>query len=162
MQWKPSAADLSCDDQARFSEEKKSQEGQVTTRKIMETIYVKFDELTVMASEHNYLEPGTNRFHDNDSSAEDTSIPSKEYLGNLFALMFEEYFKERHSEVSINSTTQTTLNNQDTHSSSSIIIEDIEAFPLVSSSKEQISLISNNKANELIQEEDYANIEENT
>nr|GFD40145.1 hypothetical protein [Tanacetum cinerariifolium] len=102
-----------------------------------------------------------NRFHDNDSSAEDTSIPSKEYLGNLFDLMFEEYFKERHSEVSINSTTQTTLNNQDTPSSSSIIIEDNEALPLVSSSEEQISPISNNKDNELIQEEDYANIEEN-
>ncbi|GKD67785.1 retrovirus-related pol polyprotein from transposon TNT 1-94 [Tanacetum coccineum] len=50
----------------------------------METIHVKFDELTAMASKHNYLEPGTNCFQDTDSSAEDTSIPSKEDLDNLF------------------------------------------------------------------------------
>ncbi|GJZ64013.1 retrovirus-related pol polyprotein from transposon TNT 1-94 [Tanacetum coccineum] len=50
----------------------------------METIHVKFDKLTAMASEHNCLEPGTNRFQDNDSSAADASIPSKEDLDNLF------------------------------------------------------------------------------
>nr|GEU67400.1 Gag-Pol polyprotein [Tanacetum cinerariifolium] len=54
------------------------------TRKIMETIHVKFDELTGIAFKHNYLEPETNRFQDNDSLAEDTSIPSKEDLNNLF------------------------------------------------------------------------------
>ncbi|GKG05215.1 hypothetical protein Tco_0325301, partial [Tanacetum coccineum] len=48
----------------------------------METIHVKFDELTTMASEYNYLEPGTNCFQDNDSSAEDTYIPSKEDWDN--------------------------------------------------------------------------------
>ncbi|GKC91028.1 hypothetical protein Tco_1151677, partial [Tanacetum coccineum] len=67
--------------------------------------------------------------------------------------MFEEYFEKRHSEVSINSTAQTTLNNQDTPSSSSINVEYNEALPLVSYSEEQVSPISNNKANELIQEE---------
>ncbi|GJV44424.1 retrovirus-related pol polyprotein from transposon TNT 1-94 [Tanacetum coccineum] len=74
----------------------------------------------------------TNRFQDNDSSAEDTSILSNEDLDNLFGLMFEEYFEKRPSEVSINSAAQTTLNNQDTPSSSSIIIEDNEDHPLVS------------------------------
>ncbi|GJU22401.1 retrovirus-related pol polyprotein from transposon TNT 1-94 [Tanacetum coccineum] len=93
----------------------------------METFHVKFDELTTMASEHNCLGPGTNRFQNNDSSAEDTSISSKEDLDNLFGLMYEEYFEKRSSEVSINSAVQTTPNNQDTPSSSSIIIEDNEA-----------------------------------
>nr|GEU33822.1 hypothetical protein [Tanacetum cinerariifolium] len=36
-----------------------------------------------VSSEHNYLEPGTNSFQDNDSSAEDTFISSKEDLDNL-------------------------------------------------------------------------------
>ncbi|GJY18799.1 retrovirus-related pol polyprotein from transposon TNT 1-94 [Tanacetum coccineum] len=71
------------------------------TRKIIETIHVKFDELTTMASEHNCLEPGTNRFHDTDSSAEDTSISSKEDLDNLFGLMYEEHFEKRSPKVSI-------------------------------------------------------------
>ncbi|GKC40797.1 hypothetical protein Tco_1053181 [Tanacetum coccineum] len=84
----------------------------------METIHVKFDELTTMASEHNCLEPGTNRFQDNDSSAEDTYIPSKEDLDNLFGPMYEEYFEKISPKVSINSAAQTTLNNQDTPSSS--------------------------------------------
>ncbi|GJZ59085.1 retrovirus-related pol polyprotein from transposon TNT 1-94 [Tanacetum coccineum] len=132
------------------------------TKKIMEIIHIKFDELTLMASEYNYLKPGTNRFHDNDSSTEDTFIPSKEDLGNLFGPMFEEYFEKRHSEVSINSTAQTTLNNQDTPSSSSINVEYNEALPLVSYSEEQVSPISNNKANELIQEEEYADLDKNT
>ncbi|GJU06394.1 hypothetical protein Tco_1122824 [Tanacetum coccineum] len=118
----------------------------------MKTIHVKLDELTVMASEHNCLEPGTNRFHDKDLSADDTSIPSKEDLDNLFGPMFKEYFEKKSLEVSINSAAQTTPNNQDTPSSSSIIVEDNEAPPLVSSSEEQISPISNDKANEFIQE----------
>ncbi|GKF52063.1 hypothetical protein Tco_0148530 [Tanacetum coccineum] len=90
------------------------------------------------------------RSWDNDSSVEDTSIPSKEDLDNLFGPMYEEYFKKRFPEVSINSAAQTTLNNHDTPSSSSVIVEDNEAPPLVSSSEEQISPILNNKANELI------------
>ncbi|GJR79807.1 retrovirus-related pol polyprotein from transposon TNT 1-94 [Tanacetum coccineum] len=63
------------------------------TRKI--TIHVKFDELTAMASEHNCLEPETNRFNDNDSSAEFSNISSKEYLDNLFGPIYEEYIKKR-------------------------------------------------------------------
>ncbi|GKB15548.1 retrovirus-related pol polyprotein from transposon TNT 1-94 [Tanacetum coccineum] len=69
--------------------------------------------------------------------------------------MYEEYFKNRPSEVSINSDAQTTPNNQDTSSSSLIIVKDNEALPLVSSSEEQISPISKDEADELIQEEDY-------
>ncbi|GJY03133.1 integrase, catalytic region, zinc finger, CCHC-type containing protein [Tanacetum coccineum] len=96
------------------------------TRKIMETIHVKFDELTTMASEHNYLEPGTNRFQDNDSSAEDTYIPSKEDLDNLFGPMYEEYFEK---------------------------ISPKEAPPNVSSSKDHLSLISSSNAVESVQED---------
>ncbi|GKA73085.1 retrovirus-related pol polyprotein from transposon TNT 1-94 [Tanacetum coccineum] len=99
-------------------------------RWIMETIHVKFNELTTIASEHNCLEPGTNRFQDNDSSIEDTSIPKKEDLDSLFGPMYKEYFEKRSPKVSINSAAQTTLNNQDTPSSSSIIVEDNEAPPL--------------------------------
>nr|GEU64651.1 probable aldo-keto reductase 2 [Tanacetum cinerariifolium] len=128
------------------------------TRKIMKTIHVKFDELTGMDFEYNCLEPGTNRFQDNDSSAKDTPIPTKEDLDNLFRLMYEEYFENRPSKASINSTVQTTLNNQDTPSLSSIIIEDNEAPPLVFSFDEQKFPISNDEADELIQEEDSADL----
>nr|GEV40144.1 hypothetical protein [Tanacetum cinerariifolium] len=132
------------------------------TRKIMETMNVKFDELTSMTSKHNYLEPRTNCFQNNDSSAEDTSIPLKQDLDNLFGPMYEEYFKKRPSEVSINSVAQTTLHNHDTSLSSLIIVEDNEAPPLVSSSEEQISPISNDEADELVQEEDYTDLDGNT
>ncbi|GJQ91580.1 ribonuclease H-like domain-containing protein [Tanacetum coccineum] len=56
-------------------------------RKIMETIHVKFDELMALASKHNCLEPETNRFNNDNSSADFTSIPSKEDMDNLFGLM---------------------------------------------------------------------------
>ncbi|GKC42962.1 hypothetical protein Tco_1060684 [Tanacetum coccineum] len=69
----------------------------------METIHVKFDELMAMASVHHILEPETNCFQDNDSSAKDTHILTKEDLDNLFSPMYEEYFEKRPSEVSINS-----------------------------------------------------------
>ncbi|GKC71123.1 retrovirus-related pol polyprotein from transposon TNT 1-94 [Tanacetum coccineum] len=120
-----------------------------SSKKIMETIHVQFNELIAMAYEHHSLEPRTNRFQDNDSSAEDTPIPPKEDLDNLFGLKFEEYFKKRPSEVSINSTTQSTLNNQDTPLLSSIIIEDNKTPPLVSFSEEQIFSNSIDNANEL-------------
>ncbi|GJY97091.1 hypothetical protein Tco_0514001 [Tanacetum coccineum] len=44
------------------------------TKKIMETIHVKFDELIVMASEHDSLEPILQRFINDDSSAESMNI----------------------------------------------------------------------------------------
>nr|GEW23848.1 putative Gag-Pol polyprotein [Tanacetum cinerariifolium] len=86
------------------------------TRKIMKTVDVKFDGITDMASKHNCLEPKTNRFNDNDSSAKFSNISSKEYLDNSFGPMYEEYFEKRSPEVSINSAAQPTHNNDDTHS----------------------------------------------
>nr|GEZ98638.1 hypothetical protein [Tanacetum cinerariifolium] len=76
--------------------------------------------------------------------------------------MYEEYFEKRSLEVSINFAAQTTLNNQNTPSSSSIIVKGIEAPLLVSSSKEQNFLISNDEAHKLIQEEDSIYLDENT
>ncbi|GJU32149.1 retrovirus-related pol polyprotein from transposon TNT 1-94 [Tanacetum coccineum] len=105
------------------------------TRKIMETIHVKFDELTTMASEHSYLD-------------------------DLFGPMYDEYFEKRSQEVSTNSAAPTTLNNEDTPSSSSIIVKGNEAPSLVSSSEEQTPPISNDVANESILE-DSANLEAN-
>ncbi|GJX15480.1 hypothetical protein Tco_0216312 [Tanacetum coccineum] len=82
--------------------------------------------------------------------------------GDLILYQAYEYFEKRPSEVSINSTVQTTLNNQDTPpSSSSIIVEDNEAPLLVFSSNEQISPILNDEADELIQEEDSADLRRN-
>ncbi|GJR21208.1 retrovirus-related pol polyprotein from transposon TNT 1-94 [Tanacetum coccineum] len=89
-------------------------------------------------------------------------IPTKEDLDNLFGPMYKEYFEKRPSEVSINFDAETTLNNQDTPLSSSIIVEDNEAPPLVSSTEEQISPISNDKVDELIQENDSADLDDNT
>ncbi|GJX24718.1 hypothetical protein Tco_0231014 [Tanacetum coccineum] len=124
----------------------------------METIHVKFDKLTAMDSEHNCLEPEINRFNDNDSLAE---IPSKEDLDNLFGPMYEEYFKKSSPEVSINSVAQPTHNNDDTPSSSLIIVKDQEAPPSISSLEEHLSAISSNDAIESVQE-DSANFDGNT
>ncbi|GKA52918.1 retrovirus-related pol polyprotein from transposon TNT 1-94, partial [Tanacetum coccineum] len=131
------------------------------TRKIMETIHVKFDELTTMASEHSCLEPESNRFNVEDSSAESNQTPSKEDLDDLFGPLYEEYYEKRQPEVSTNSAAPTTLNNEDTPSSSTIIIDDNEAPPLVSTSEEQTSPISNDVADESIQE-DSAELDGNT
>ncbi|GJS66094.1 retrovirus-related pol polyprotein from transposon TNT 1-94 [Tanacetum coccineum] len=73
------------------------------TKKIMETIHVKFDELTAMASEHDCLEPELQRFINHNSSAETMNTPSKEDLDNLFGPMYEEYFEKKFSDTPINS-----------------------------------------------------------
>ncbi|GKE71102.1 retrovirus-related pol polyprotein from transposon TNT 1-94 [Tanacetum coccineum] len=62
------------------------------TKKIMETIHVKLDELTYMASECNNLEPKTNCINFHDSSEYSQSIPLKSNLDYLFGPL--EYIKE--------------------------------------------------------------------
>ncbi|GJQ94360.1 retrovirus-related pol polyprotein from transposon TNT 1-94 [Tanacetum coccineum] len=62
---------------------------------IMETIHVKFDELTAMASEHDSLEPVLQRFLNNDSSAESMNTLSKEDLDNLFRPMYDKYLRRK-------------------------------------------------------------------
>ncbi|GJV91816.1 integrase, catalytic region, zinc finger, CCHC-type containing protein [Tanacetum coccineum] len=123
------------------------------TKKIIETIHVKFDELTSMASEHDSLEPVSQRFIHDDSSTESMNTPSKEDLDNLFGPMYEEYFEKRSSEVSINSAAQQVHNYEDSPLTSSIIIEEHGDPPIVTTSDEQTSLISINEADELNQED---------
>ncbi|GJW44551.1 hypothetical protein Tco_0073350 [Tanacetum coccineum] len=80
---------------------------------IMETIHVKFDELTAMASEHDCLEPELQRFNNYNSSAEPMNNPSKEDLDNLFGPMFEEYYEQKSSDTPIYSAAQPTQNKCD-------------------------------------------------
>ncbi|GJX22039.1 integrase, catalytic region, zinc finger, CCHC-type containing protein [Tanacetum coccineum] len=94
------------------------------TKKIMETINVKFDELTAMASEHDCLEPELQRFI-NHNSSEEMNTPSKEDLDNLF----------------------------DPPSISSIIVDEHKAPPMVTTSDEQTSPISLTEADDFNQED---------
>ncbi|GJV46355.1 retrovirus-related pol polyprotein from transposon TNT 1-94 [Tanacetum coccineum] len=91
----------------------------------METIHVKFDELTTKVSEHSCLEPESNRFNVEDSLVESNQTPSKIDMDDLFGLMYKEYFEKRPQEVSTNYDAPTTLNNKDTPSSSSIILNNV-------------------------------------
>ncbi|GJY48030.1 integrase, catalytic region, zinc finger, CCHC-type containing protein [Tanacetum coccineum] len=112
------------------------------TKKIMETIHVKFDELTTMASKCNNLEPGLNCANFNDLSEDSQSVPSTSDLDNLFGPMYEEYYVTSSQEVSDNSATNT-LDNDHTSASSSIVVEQDDAPQIVSSSEEQIDTESN-------------------
>ncbi|GKF63645.1 hypothetical protein Tco_0187093, partial [Tanacetum coccineum] len=123
------------------------------TKKIMETIHVKFDELTVMASEHDCLELELQRFNNHNSSAEIMNTPSKEDLDNLFGPMFEEYFEKKSSDTPINSDAQPTQDYEDSSSTSLIIVEEHEAPPIVTTSDEQTSPISLIEADEFNQED---------
>ncbi|GJW17813.1 retrovirus-related pol polyprotein from transposon TNT 1-94 [Tanacetum coccineum] len=123
------------------------------TKKIMETIHVKFDELTTMASEHDCLEPVLQRFNNNTSSADTMNTPSKEDLENLFGPMFEEYFETRSFDTPINSAAQPTQFHEDSSSTSSIIVEEHVAPPIETTSDEQTSLISLTNADEVNQED---------
>ncbi|GJU60391.1 retrovirus-related pol polyprotein from transposon TNT 1-94 [Tanacetum coccineum] len=119
----------------------------------MKTIHVKFDELTTMASEQNCLEHNTNFFNFEDSSTESNQTPSKEDLDDLFGPLYEEYHETRQPEVSTNSASPTTLNNKDIPSTSTTIIDDNDAPQIVSTSEEPTSPISNDLADESIQED---------
>ncbi|GKB98373.1 hypothetical protein Tco_0984510 [Tanacetum coccineum] len=123
----------------------------------METIHVKFDELTAMASEYNNSEPGFNCTNFQDSSKDSQSVPSKRDLDNLFRPLYKEYYATSSPEVSDNSVANI-LDNEDTSSSSSIVIKEDEAPQIVSSSAEQVSnepntLVLNDNADELVQED---------
>ncbi|GKD80171.1 retrovirus-related pol polyprotein from transposon TNT 1-94 [Tanacetum coccineum] len=89
------------------------------TKRIMETIHVKFDEVTTIASEHHYLEPELQRFNNQNSSDDLMNTPSKEDLDNFFGPMFEDYF-----DTTINSAAQLTHDQEDSPSTSSIISDE--------------------------------------
>ncbi|GJT88743.1 retrovirus-related pol polyprotein from transposon TNT 1-94 [Tanacetum coccineum] len=123
----------------------------------METIHVKFDELTTMASECNNSGPGFNRLNFQDSSKDSQSVPSNTDLDNLFGPLYEEYYETSTPKVSDNSAANT-LYHKDTPSSSSIVIEEDEAPQIVSSSAEPVATkpntpVSNENVDELVQED---------
>ncbi|GJY85090.1 retrovirus-related pol polyprotein from transposon TNT 1-94 [Tanacetum coccineum] len=119
----------------------------------METINVKFDELTGMASELDCLEPDLQRFNNQNSSDDLTNTPSKEDLDNLFGPMFEDYFEQKSSDTTINSAAQPTHNQEDSPSTSSIIVDTHEAPPVVTTSNEQNSPIFLQESDEFNQED---------
>nr|GEY83306.1 Gag-Pol polyprotein [Tanacetum cinerariifolium] len=125
------------------------------TKNIMETIHVKFDELTAMASECKNLEPRMNCRNFNDSLEDSQLLISKSDLHNLFGPMYEDYYATS-SQVSDNSAANT-LDNDHT-SSSSIVVEQDDAPQIVSSSEDQVanepnSLVLNKVTNEFVQED---------
>ncbi|GJU22045.1 retrovirus-related pol polyprotein from transposon TNT 1-94 [Tanacetum coccineum] len=120
---------------------------------IMETIHVKFYELTAMASEHDCLEPELQRFNNHNSSANPMNSPSKEDLDNLFGPMFKDYFEKASFDTTINSAVQPTQVHEESSSTSSIIVDTHEAPPVVTTSNEQTSPISLTVADEFNQED---------
>ncbi|GJW56541.1 hypothetical protein Tco_0103272 [Tanacetum coccineum] len=85
------------------------------------------------------------------------SVLSKADLDNLFGPLYEEYYATRNPKVSGNSTANT-LENEDTASSSSIVVKEDEAPQIVTSSEEPIAnepitLVSNENGNGSIQED---------
>ncbi|GJT79952.1 gag-pol polyprotein [Tanacetum coccineum] len=93
----------------------------------------------------------------NNSSEDSQSVPSTSDLDNLFGPMYEEYYATRSQEVPDNSATHT-LANDNTSSSSSIIVEHDDAPPIVFSLKEQVdikpnSLVLNEVTDEFVQED---------
>ncbi|GJT59805.1 retrovirus-related pol polyprotein from transposon TNT 1-94 [Tanacetum coccineum] len=135
------------------------------TRKIMETIHVKYDELTAMTSECNNSGPGVNCLNFQDSSEEMNDILLQEELDNLFGPLYEEYYVPRTLEVLDNSTVNT-LENEDTPSSSSIIFKDNDASQIVTSLKEpsvqeSLTLVLDTQSDKQIQE-DVAKLDGNT
>ncbi|GJX97406.1 copia protein [Tanacetum coccineum] len=127
----------------------------------METINVKFDELTTMASEHDCLEPELQRFINHNSLAKTMNTPSKEDLDNLFGPMYKEYFEKKFSDTPINSAAQPTQIHEDSPSTSSIIVDEHEAPPIMTTSNEQTSPISLTEADDFNQE-DFADFDGNS
>ncbi|GJS70605.1 retrovirus-related pol polyprotein from transposon TNT 1-94 [Tanacetum coccineum] len=81
------------------------------------------------------------------------NTPSKEDLDNLFDPMFEEYFEKKFSDTPINSAAQPTQIHEDSPSTSSIIVDEHEAPPIVTTFDEQTSPISLTEADEFNQED---------
>ncbi|GKE56476.1 retrovirus-related pol polyprotein from transposon TNT 1-94 [Tanacetum coccineum] len=107
----------------------------------METIHVKFDELTAIAFEHDCLEPELQRFNNQNSSDDLMNTPSKEDLDNLFGPMLKDYFERKSSDHEVSPFT------------SSIIVDTYKAPPVVTTSDEQTSPISLQESDEFNQED---------
>ncbi|GKC14873.1 hypothetical protein Tco_1011655 [Tanacetum coccineum] len=92
------------------------------------------------------------------------SVPSKKDLDNIFGPLYEEYYATRTPKVS-NDSAANTLDNEDTPSSSSIVIEEDEASQIVTLSEKPIANeattpVSTENTNEQAQE-DVAAFDEN-
>ncbi|GJS83067.1 retrovirus-related pol polyprotein from transposon TNT 1-94 [Tanacetum coccineum] len=95
----------------------------------METVHVKFDELTSMASKCNNSRPNLNCSNFQDSLEELNEIPSQQDLDKLFGPLYEEYYAPSTFEVSNNSAANT-LDDEDTLSLPLIIVEDKDVVEL--------------------------------
>ncbi|GJU11077.1 retrovirus-related pol polyprotein from transposon TNT 1-94 [Tanacetum coccineum] len=124
------------------------------TKRIMETIHVKFDELTTMASEHDCLEPDLQRFNIQNSSDNLMNTPSKEDLDNLFGPMFEDYFDKTSSNttITIRCTNRLMIRRLTIYISINMFTHN-EAPPVVTTSDEQTSPISLQESDEFNQED---------
>ncbi|GJW66848.1 hypothetical protein Tco_0121272 [Tanacetum coccineum] len=89
------------------------------------------------------------------------NTPFKEDLDNLFRPMYDEYFEKKSFNMPINFDAQQVHNHEDSSSTFLIDIEAHEAPPIVTTSEEQNSPISLNKADEFYQE-DSAELDGNT
>ncbi|GKF89624.1 hypothetical protein Tco_0263587, partial [Tanacetum coccineum] len=74
-------------------------------------------------------------------------------IGVFIGPMFEEYFETKSSDTPINSTAQLTQIHDDSSSTSSTIVDEHEAPPIVTTSDEQTSPISLTEADEIDQED---------
>ncbi|GJT72088.1 hypothetical protein Tco_1031374 [Tanacetum coccineum] len=101
----------------------------------METIHVKFDELTAMAFECNNSAPDIKCSNFQDSSDDMDETPTFQDLDNLFDHLYEEYYAPRNPKVSDNSIAYTLYNKDTPSSSSSIIVEDNDDLKIVTSSE---------------------------
>nr|GEX06016.1 retrovirus-related Pol polyprotein from transposon TNT 1-94 [Tanacetum cinerariifolium] len=99
------------------------------TKKIMETIHVKFDELTAMASECNNLEPVMNSMNFQNSSEDSQSVPSKSDLNNLFGPLYNEYYATSPQEV-VDNFAANTLDNENTSSLHQLLLKKMKLLKL--------------------------------
>nr|GEX86049.1 copia protein [Tanacetum cinerariifolium] len=113
-----------------------------------------------MAYECHNSKPGTNRLNFQDSSEELSQTSSKADLDDFFSPLYDEYYAGRNKKVSTNSAATTLLNNSNTPSTSSTIVDNIEAPQIVSTSEETTFPITHEIPDEFIQE-DFANLNEN-
>ncbi|GJS31795.1 integrase, catalytic region, zinc finger, CCHC-type containing protein [Tanacetum coccineum] len=131
--------------------------GKMKPKADVETIHAKFDELMVMASECNNLEPEMNYMNFNDSSEDSQSVPSTSDLDNLFGPMYDEYYVSSSQEM-FDNFAENTLDNDHTSSSSSIVVEQDDAPQIVSYSEDHVvtkpnSPVWNKVADEFVQED---------
>nr|GEV16043.1 retrovirus-related Pol polyprotein from transposon TNT 1-94 [Tanacetum cinerariifolium] len=89
-------------------------------------IHVKFDELRAMTFECSNSKPKFNCMNFQDLSEDSQSVPSNTDLDNLFGPLYEEYYATSSPKVSDNYVANT-LDNEDTSSSSSIIVKEDDA-----------------------------------